>query len=68
MLGYYRNPLNHIFFNEGLIIASMYSYGQDAAWKEGVNAEEVYKKALFLGDLLFREEVVQQRICTGPNS
>jgi len=36
MLGYYRNPLNHVFFNEGLIIVSIYSYGIDQAWTEGV--------------------------------
>lgn len=27
MLGYYRNPLNHIFFNEGCVIVAMNSYG-----------------------------------------
>ena len=29
MLGYYRNPINHIFFNEGLIVVSIYSFGYD---------------------------------------
>lgn len=23
MLGYYRNPLNHIFFNEGLVVTAL---------------------------------------------
>lgn len=26
MLGYYRNPLNFIFFNESLVICSMFSF------------------------------------------
>jgi len=26
MLAYYRNPLNHVYFNEGVILASMLSF------------------------------------------
>lgn len=26
MLGYYRNPINHVFFNEGLVIAAINSF------------------------------------------
>lgn len=29
MLAYYRNPLNQIFFNEGLVVVSMQSFGND---------------------------------------
>lgn len=34
MLAYYRNPLNFIFYNEGVIITSMLSFGNDLAWNE----------------------------------
>ena len=34
MLGYYRNPLNFIFYNEGVIITSMIAFGYDRAWNE----------------------------------
>ena len=29
MLQYYRNPLNHVFFNESLIVCSILSFGTD---------------------------------------
>lgn len=32
MLGYYRNPLNHVYFNEGAVIASMLAISQERAW------------------------------------
>jgi len=42
MLGYYRNPLNHIFFNEGLVILSITSFGLDKAWKGGVPLDVLF--------------------------
>jgi glycerol-3-phosphate O-acyltransferase len=33
MLAYYRNPINHIFFNESIIVVSMFSFGSDSAWE-----------------------------------
>jgi len=41
MLGYYRNPLNHVYFNEGVIIVSAFSFGSENAWGglEGVNID-----------------------------
>ena len=32
MLGYYRNALNFIFYNEGVIVVSIMTFGQDKAW------------------------------------
>jgi glycerol-3-phosphate O-acyltransferase len=32
MLTYYRNPLNQIFFNEGLILCAMHSFGIEHEW------------------------------------
>lgn len=42
MLGYYRNPLNFVFFNEAIIVCSMFSFGNDAAWKNGVNGDQLF--------------------------
>ena len=42
MLAYYRNPLNHFFFNESLIVCSLLSFGVDQVWKNGVNLDELF--------------------------
>ena len=61
MLGYYRNPLNFVFFNEALIVCSVFSVGSEAAWKNGVSVEELFKKTCYLSELLKREEVIKNR-------
>jgi len=61
MLGYYRNPLNFVFFNEALIVCSVFSFGNDAAWKDGVSVDEIFKKTCYLSELLKREEVIKNR-------
>ena len=33
MLGYYRNALNFVFFNESVIVCAIMSQGNDIAWK-----------------------------------
>lgn len=62
MLGYYRNPINHIFFNESLIVCSLYSFGLDSAWQKGVSLSELFERTCFLSNLIRREEVLQERI------
>lgn len=62
MLGYYRNPLNHIFFNEGVIITSMLSFGADQAWNGGVDLQILKDKSYFLAKLLQKEEVLKERM------
>lgn len=63
MLGYYRNTLSFIFFNEGVIVVSMLSFGIDRAWSsEGLPLDEVFDRAGFLSDLLKREETLKERI------
>jgi glycerol-3-phosphate O-acyltransferase len=32
MLTYYRNPLNQIFFNEGIILCAIHSFGLESGW------------------------------------
>jgi hypothetical protein len=43
MLTYYRNPLNQIFFNEGLVLCAIHSFGLEAGWQAGVNMEELFE-------------------------
>mmetsp|Transcript_16686 Transcript_16686/g.11837 ORF Transcript_16686/g.11837 Transcript_16686/m.11837 type:complete len:139 (+) Transcript_16686:2754-3170(+) len=62
MLNYYRNPLNFIFFNEGIICVSVFSFGQDAAWNKGVDVEELFKRCCFLANTLKREEQLRERL------
>jgi hypothetical protein len=64
MLGYYRNPLNYIYFNEGIIIVSLMSFGLEKAWsiENGVDVNEIRERALYLAELLKREEVIQNKL------
>jgi hypothetical protein len=57
MLCYYRNALNYIFFNESVIVCSMFSFG-DQIWEKGVDYEELFMRSYYLADLIKREEVL----------
>lgn len=48
MLYYYRNPLNYLFFNESIVLASMHSFGLQQEWKDGVEIEQLFKRCSFL--------------------
>jgi glycerol-3-phosphate O-acyltransferase len=61
MLCYYRNPLNYVFFNESVIVCSMFALG-DSIWEKGCDYEELFERAVFLADLIKREEVLKDRI------
>lgn len=60
MLGYYRNPLNHVYFNEGVVAVSMLSFADKQPWTDlsGIIADALYQRASFLANLLKREEVI----------
>ena len=62
MLNYYRNPLNHLFFNESLIVCSLMSFGVDNVWKNGVNLDELFLRTCYLASLIKREEVLRKTI------
>jgi len=64
MLGYYRNALNFVFFNESVIICALFSVGVETAWKEGISLEELFSRSCFLANLLKREEVLKDKITT----
>ena len=62
MLNYYRNPINHVFFNESLIVCAMLSFGVDTVWKNGVNQDELFVRTCYLTELIKREEVLKETI------
>jgi len=62
MLGYYRNPINFIFFNEGLIVTALFSQGQEVAWKDGVSYEELFKRTAWIAEKINEEIVLEQYI------
>jgi glycerol-3-phosphate O-acyltransferase len=62
MLAYYRNPVNFHFFNEALIVCSLYSFGIEQAWKGGVDVRDLRERTMFLANLLKREEVLKDNI------
>jgi hypothetical protein len=41
MLCYYRNPLNYVFFNESVIVCSLFSFGE-TIWEKGVDIEQLF--------------------------
>lgn len=55
LLGYYRNNLIHIFISEALISCSMHGFGDVVSRTEGVNKEELFVKAFFIGNLMRNE-------------
>lgn len=62
MLWYYRNPLNFAFFNEAIVIASIFSFGEELAWSSGVDKDSIFEKAKFLSQLLKKETVLKDRV------
>jgi glycerol-3-phosphate O-acyltransferase len=62
MLGYYRNPINYIFFNESVIVCTLFSFGVNEIWQRGADYEELFTKACYLAELIKREEVLKERI------
>ena len=68
MLGYYRNPLNFVFFNESIIVCSLFSFGMETAWTNGVPLEALFERACYLSELIKREEVLKKRITAKDRS
>lgn len=62
MLAYYRNPLNQVFFNEGIVVVALQSLGVETAWNTGMSADELFTRCIFLSKLLEKEEVQETRI------
>lgn len=58
LLAYYRNNLVHVFINEALISCSLFGYGIERAWNEGVSKNELREKVVFISRLLRNEFVL----------
>jgi glycerol-3-phosphate O-acyltransferase len=68
MLAYYRNPINYIFFNESLVVCSLFSFGIETTWHSGVDVDLLFERVCFLSDLIKREEVLKNRITPDSRS
>jgi glycerol-3-phosphate O-acyltransferase len=62
MLFYFRNPLINLFFNEGLILLSMNSYGIEQAWRDGIDKTQLFERTCYLSNLLNYEEFIPEYI------
>jgi len=62
MLMYFRNPINQVFFNEAIVLASMHSFGLEQEWQLGVDKTQLFERCVFLSKLLQREEFIKTRI------
>jgi len=62
MLTYYRNPLNHLFFNESIVLAGIHSFGLENEWRGGIDSTELFDRCCYLSELLKYEEFVEKRI------
>lgn len=58
LLAYYRNNLIHLFINEALISCSLFGFGQQKAWKQGVDRKDLWEKTLFISEILRNEFVL----------
>ena len=66
MLGYYRNPINFIFLNEACIVCSLFSWGEETAWIEGVSEDKLFDKTSFLAQMVKKENVLPERVSDKP--
>jgi len=62
MLSYYRNGLGHLFWNEGIVVCALASFGQEIAWKEGVHIDRLWDEVNFLHSLVYREFQIREKI------
>ena len=62
LLGYYRNNLIHHFINEALISCSIFEFGQNSTWKEGIDRRELYEKVKFISQILRNEFVIEKNM------
>lgn len=64
MLSYYRNNLNHFFINEAYIACSLFGFGHQIAWKEGVPKLRLWEQIKFLCSLIGDDFIIKDKITT----
>lgn len=62
LLAYYRNNLIHIFINEAFIACSLFGFGHEMLFQEGVEKQQLWEKVEFLTSLLKKEFVLPKSI------
>lgn len=62
LLGYYRNNLIHHFINEALISCSIFEFGQNSTWKEGIERQQLFEKVKFISQILRNEFVIEKNM------
>jgi len=62
LLSFYRNTLIHTFWNESLVACALSSFGQEVAWKEGINVERLWEEVDFLNTLLIKEFQLREKV------
>ena len=50
LLGYYRNALNYVFFNESIIVCSLFSLGAEEIWQTGTSIDVLFERACYLSE------------------
>lgn len=51
-----------MFFNEGLVLLGMHSFGLEAEWQAGVDRNLLFERVCFISSLLKQEEFIKDRI------
>ena len=49
-----------VFFNEGIILVAIHSFGLMEAWQTGISLEHLFQRACYLADLLENEEFIEK--------
>lgn len=52
----------HVFINESFITCALHSFGEEAAYKDGVDEQELYISSANLGELLKKEFLLERTL------
>jgi hypothetical protein len=51
-----------VFFNEGLVLLGMHSFGLEAEWQTGVDRQQLFERVCFISNMLKQEEFIKDII------
>jgi glycerol-3-phosphate O-acyltransferase len=64
MLSYYKNNIMQFFTLESMLAVSLFGFGHQVAWKEGIKKTKLYEQIQFISDLLSEEYVIEEKFTT----
>ena len=64
LLGYYRNALSHIFYQEAFCICALNGFGERLAFTTGITKDRLHEEMLFLASLFKAEYVTRTPLLT----